>query len=191
MEDLRNIMRLIDANSNTLPEGDYLAICNSLRNVFKDRTKQEMTNLFDYENFTIFLPDTTDDVLDYFYDHYYNASLEYDREFLGAQRVYLENELNVNRPIKRVTKYVKEMAIKHYCALHNILLDTYDTENLRKYHDDNNYDLGGTGTKFDIGLKKLFRSYIDVENHYRSIYCSTLYERINKIDDWMDDLDGM
>ena len=152
MEDLRNIMRLIDANSNTLPEGDYLAICNSLRNVFKDRTKQEMTNLFDYENFTIFIPDTTDDVLDYFYDHYYNASLEYDREFLGAQRVYLENELNVNRPIKRVTKYVKEMAIKHYCALHNILLGAYDTENLRKYHDDNNYDLGGTGTKFDIGL---------------------------------------
>ena len=93
MDDLRNVMRVIDQNSDKLPEGDYLELCNLLRNVFRNQERREMNNLFDYENFDMYVPGQSDRVLDYFYDHYYQLSLDNERIFLVTQKNFLEDEL--------------------------------------------------------------------------------------------------
>jgi hypothetical protein len=114
MDDLRNVMRVIDQNSDKLPEGDYLELCNLLRNVFRNQERREMNNLFDYENFDMYVPGQSDRVLDYFYDHYYQLSLDNERIFLVSQKNFLEDELEQNRPIMRNSKNVRLDAIMHY-----------------------------------------------------------------------------
>jgi len=191
MEDLRNVMRLIDIHNDKIPEGDYLELCNSLHNVFKERETRDMSTLVNYEQFNIVIPDVSGEILDHFYDHYYNVLLEYERDFLIAQRLYLNNELDTNRPIQRISKTIKNRAIAHYCHLHSIHLDLYDAEHLKRYHDENNYDIGESGTKFETGLAMMYKSYMAVENDFRSTYCHALRDRLDKINAWIDKLDDM
>ena len=55
MDALKNIMRVIDDNSHNLSEGDYLTLCNLLKNVYKSKNSQQLPTLFDYENFIFFI----------------------------------------------------------------------------------------------------------------------------------------
>ena len=191
MEDLRNVMRIIDEHADKLPEGAYLKVCNHLQNVYKERNKREMATIIDYENFDILLNDQPDDVLDHFYDYYYNISIMNEESFLLAQKTYLHGELNSNEPIRRVTKAIKSEAIKQYCLLHNVVLDEYDEHNLRVYLDDAGCDLGDIGTSFEKGLKNMYRSYIALENNYRLTYSSAIKRRLNAINGWLENLEGM
>ena len=86
MEDLQNAMRVIDDNSDKLPEGDYLKLCNYLKNVYKQEAKKDINTLVDYDTFNINVPGQDDQVLDYFYDHYYQMSLDNDRLLLSSQK---------------------------------------------------------------------------------------------------------
>jgi len=191
MEDLRNVMRVIDENSHKLSEGDYLTLCNLLRKIYNHKQKEEWSTLVDYEQFDLFVPGERDDVLDHFYDHFYNESIANEEAFLRCQLGYLENELNNHKPIKRVTKYVKYNAILEYCRLNNVRLRHYDEEHLRAYLDDHYFDIGDLGTPFEKGVKKMYKSYIALENRYRSIYTTAINRRIHKIYGWLVNLDEL
>ena len=39
MEDLTQLMALIDENSKILPEGDYLKMCNTMKNIFNKTSR--------------------------------------------------------------------------------------------------------------------------------------------------------
>src|SRR6056300_404749 len=111
MDDLRNAMRVIDDNSDKLPEGDYLKLCNLLRNVYRREERKDMNMLVDYDTFNVYVPGQSDEVLDYFYDHYFQMSLENERLFLSSQKRYLESELEIHRPIMRISRRIKLDAI--------------------------------------------------------------------------------
>lgn len=189
MDDLRNVMRVIDQNSDKLPEGDYLELCNLLRNVFRNQERKEMNTLFDYENFDMYVPGQNDQVLDYFYDHYYQASLDNERMFLRTQRNYLENELEIYKPIKRVSKHIRLDAIHHYCFLNNILINEHTPEKFREFQITNN--LFVDEKKFQQHLNKIYRGFIHVENTYRNMYRGVIMERIEKIEGWMNEIEDM
>jgi hypothetical protein len=191
MEDLRNVMRLVDENATKLPEGDYLDICNGLQKIYRDRERREIPFIFDYENFNVFLRGQPDDVLDYFYDNYFTISLMNEDWFLTSQRQTLMDELKANKPIKRISKNVKYSAIRHYCRIHKVQLSEYTEEKLRQYLDESGHDIGDIGTNFDVGIKKLYKSYIAFENEYRRMYAERIYKRINAIDSAMFDLEEM
>jgi hypothetical protein len=189
MDDLRNVMRVIDDNSDKLPEGDYLQLCNLLRNVYRREERKEMNNLFDYENFDMYVPGQSDQVLDYFYDHYYQTSLDNERMFLKSQKNYLENELEIYKPIKRVSKHVRLDAIQHYCFLNNILITQHTPEKLREFQIANN--LFVDEKKFQKHLQKIYKGFIHMENTYRNLYRGVVCERIEKIERWMDEIENM
>jgi hypothetical protein len=184
-------MRILDQHSEKLPEGVYLEVCNHLQNVYKERNKRDMSTLIDYANFDILLDDQTDDVLDHFYDYYYSISLMNEENFFLEQKRYLQSELDSNEPIRRITKSVKFEAIKQYCMLHNIVLDHYDEDNLRIHLDQAECDLGDIGTSFDKGIKNLYKSYVALENTYRLTYSSAIEKRLNTINGWLENLEGM
>lgn len=188
MDALKNIMRVIDDNSHNLSEGDYLTLCNLLKNVYKSKNSQQLPTLFDYENFIFFIEDHDNDVSDYFYDYYYSESLANDEDFYRLQITYLQSELKDIKPIKRLSKITKTQAIKHYCLLHNIVLEEYDEVHIQKYCDDNQIVIGDIDTMFSDGIKKLYTSYILVENYYREIYRNSIRQRIQKLNACIDDL---
>ena len=49
MTELLRVMQIIDENSNVLPEGDYLEVCNLLKKSYDVRT--DPVFLFEYDNF--------------------------------------------------------------------------------------------------------------------------------------------
>ena len=191
MDHLRNVMRIIDEHSDKLPEGAYLEVCKHLQTAYREKDKRDMMTLVDYENFDVLLDDQPDNVLDHFYDYYYNISLMNEESFLLAQKRYLHAELDSNEPVRRTTKSIKIEAIKQYCILHNIVLDHYDEEHLRMYLDQSGCDLGDPGTSFEKGLKNMYKSYIALENNYRLTYSSSIKRRLNTINGWLENLEGM
>ena len=191
MEDLRCVMSIIDRHADKLPEGAYLEVCNHLQHAYREGNKKEMATIIDYENFDITLDDQPNNVLDHFYDYYYNISLMNEESFLHAQKRYLHTELNSNEPVRRITKSIKYEAIKQYCMLHRIVLDQYDEEHLRIYLDQYECDLGDPGTSFEKGIKNLYKSYIALENTYRRTYSSGIEKKLNIINGWLENLEGM
>jgi hypothetical protein len=111
--------------------------------------------------------------------------------FLTSQRQTLMDELKANKPIKRISKNVKYSAIRHYCRIHKVQLSEYTEEKLRQYLDESGHDIGDIGTNFDVGIKKLYKSYIAFENEYRRMYSERIYKRINALDSAMFDLEEM
>ena len=107
MDHLRNVMRIIDEHSDKLPEGAYLEVCKQLQTAYREKDKRDMMTLVDYENFDVLLDDHSDDVLDHFYDYYYNISLLNEESFLLVQKRYLQAELDSNEPVRRTTKAIK------------------------------------------------------------------------------------
>jgi hypothetical protein len=191
MEDLRTVMQVIDQNAHNLPEGDYLKLCNTMRKLYKDKNSQNLRTIVDYENFNILPENESDNVLDHFHDYYYNESMMNEEYFIENQIEHLRRELSLNNPIKRVTKSIKEKAITQYCALHGIYLEYYDEETLRKRMDEHGCDIGDSGTKFDKGVRRLYKSYIAFENAYREIYRRGLNRKISELNGWLENLDDM
>jgi hypothetical protein len=189
MDDLKNVMRVIDKNSDKLPEGDYLELCNLLRNVFRNQERKEMNNLFDYENFHIHVNGQSDDVLDYFYDIYFQTSLDNECMFLKSQMTYLESELEIYRPIQRISKNVKLDAIRHYCSLNKISIRHYTPDTFREYQMQNN--LYTDEKKFQKGLRNICKGFIHMENTYRTMYRGIIMDRIEKIEGWMEEIQDM
>lgn len=191
MEDLRAVMQIIDKNSPSLPEGDYLELCNRMKKLYKDKELKDMSTLIDYENFDIFVDTESGEVVDYFYDRYYLEGMNNEEEFINMQISYLQDEIKNNQKLRRISPSVKSAAIRHYCSMHNILLDDYTPECLREFNDTYGYDLGHPGTTFEQGFQSMCRSYILVENQFRELYCKALEKRISKLNSWLDELEQM
>lgn len=189
MEDLQNVMRVIDKNSDKLPEGDYLELCNLLRNVFRNEERKVVNTIFNYENFDLYVPGQHPRVTDYFYDNYFTTSINHDRMFLRSQIAYLEGELEYSRPLQRISKYVKGDALIHYCSMNDINLDTCNEESLKQYKINN-------GTYIDDRTFKKYihticKGYIHIDNIYRVMYSNLILDRIERLSACLDDIDDL
>jgi hypothetical protein len=182
-------MQIIDKNSENLPEGDYLQLCNLLRNVYVCKERKEMNTLFDYGTFDIFVPDQSREILEYFYSHYYRTSTDNEQMFLKSQMNYLEGELEIHRPIQRISKNVKSDAIRHYCYLNNITLAHYSPELFRENQMQNSSFVDEKN--FQKGLRNICKGFIHMENTYRNLYRGVIMERIEKIEGWIDEIENL
>lgn len=158
MENLLKAMQVIDQNSSLIPEGDYLEICNYLKAAYNQRSDPE--SFFDYENFRILPPSQNDGIVSYFYNHYLDLALEFDIDFIYSQIHYLENELVNYKSIRRISKPLKKRVLRHYCRIYNV-----DQEEGEQYFE----------PKL---LTKLCRSYIEIENDFRSRYREVIEKKI-------------
>jgi hypothetical protein len=189
MEDLRDAMRIIDENSDKLSEGDYLKLCNSLKNVYRCEERKDLDNLVDFESFSLYTPGLEAEASDYFYEYYFQTSLDNEQLFLKTQMNYLESELEIHRPIRRTTKTITSDAIRHYCYMNNITLTEYTPELFKNYQIlDTTYISEGN---FKKSLQQIYKSFIHVENTYRNLLRGAIMDRIEKIEGWIDILEDM
>lgn len=189
MEDLQNVMRVIDKNSDKLPEGDYLELCNLLRNVFRNEERKVVNTIFNYENFDLYVPGQHPRVTDYFYDNYFTTSINHDRTFLRSQIAYLEGELEYSRPQQRISKYVKQDALIHYCSMNDINIDECNEESLKQYKINNGtYIDDRTFKKY---IRTICKGYMHIDNIYRVMYSNLILDRIERLSGCLDDLDDV
>ena len=191
MEDLRAVMQIIDKNSPSLPEGDYLELCNRMKKLYK--VKGGYRTIFNYDTSIIeqHLIIDDEDAINYFEDYYFDTALVLDRHYLEMQMEYLLSERDRYKPLKRMTKNVKRDAIAHYCNLHNVLLDEYTAENLKVYHNEYGFVLGDPNTPFDKALNQMYKSYMFIENEFRYNTRRLIEKRIERVDALIDELDNM
>ena len=189
MDDLRNVMRVIDEISDKLPEGKYLELCNLLRNVYRKNDEKEMNPLFDYDNFHLRVNDQSDEVLEYFYNRYYDTSLDNEVVFFKSQIRHLESELEIHRPIQRTSKNIKLDAIRHYCQLNDIRMRHYTPDTFRERQIQNK--LYTDEKTFQKGLRNICKGFIHMENTYRNMYRGVIMERIEKIEEWIIEIENI
>lgn len=171
MDDLLKAMQLIDTHSDKIPEGDYLDICNRLKNAYNKRS--DPVYFFNYEDFTILPIGPGAETLQYFHDYYFDKALNLDSDFIQGQIRYLQREFEEARPIRRITKTVKEQVMRHYCNIHGINMEDVQ-----------------------IGFSKndwntMSKAYIDVENDFRAKYRDVIDRRIQWLEQSDDRLDDM
>lgn len=190
MEDLHAIMQIIDNNSNSIPEGQYLELCNRMRKLYK--LNGDYKTLFDYEESIInILNINTDDDghTRYFENHYLDTSIDVDRMYLENQIEYLTREEESFRPLKRVSKTVRYFAIKQYCDMNNIRLERNTSECLKKFHEENGLTLGSGCRGFNLSLKRIYKTYMAVENNYRHRMRTLINKRIDQLHSKLEDLE--
>jgi hypothetical protein len=171
MDELLEVMQIIDRNSDKLPEGDYLEICNHLKKVFSKRSDPEF--FFDYENFEIPVMGPTEDIHEYFYNYYMNQALGLDSEYLSGQIDYLRKEFTQMEPLKRKTKHVKDIAVKHYCLSNNLIPEEHTPESLGLTNED---------------VVSMTKSYMDIENSFRDKYRRIIERRLDSLEEAEDKL---
>ena len=167
MTELLRVMQLIDENSTLLPEGVYLEVCNLLKKSYDVRT--DPVFLFEYDNFRI-PPVAPIDTIRYFDDYYYDKGLRMDSDFIHGQIRYLEDELDTNQPLKRITKTIRATVMRHCCMMHGDMTSELTLE-----------DMNITTTEFRTKCK----TYIHVENDFRAQYRNTIIEKIM----WLEESD--
>jgi hypothetical protein len=171
MDDLLRAMQLIDKHSDVLPEGDYLDICNHLKNAYNRRT--DPVYFFDYDNFTILPIGPSNETFQYFHDYYFDKALNVDSDFIQGQISYLQKELNEARPIRRITKTVRDRVIRHYCHIHGI-----NTEDVYTGFSKRN-------------IVSMCKAYVAIENDFREKYRDAIEKRIQWLEQSDDRLDGI
>ena len=171
MDDLLKAMQLIDKHSDKIPEGDYLDICNRLKNAYNKRT--DPVYFFDYEDFAILPIGPTAETFQYFHDYYFDKALNLDSDFIQGQISHLQKEFEDARPIRRITKNVREKVMRHYCNIHGI-----DVEEVQ---------IGFSKRDWDM----MSKAYIDVENDFRAKYRESIEKRIQWLEQSDDRLDDM
>lgn len=175
MEPIRDLMRIIDDNSSRLDEGDYLRICNLLKNIFSREDTRATPKLFDYDNFDMEI----DEGDEYYKSHYIEMAKQNDFDFLEFQRSYLFNEFDNWHPIQRISRIHKIAAISHECNQKNIILDEYTPEEYER-------TLNLSKKECAARLKEIYKRYMKYENRFRELYRGAITERCDKIDDMFD-----
>ena len=111
MENLLRVMQIIDKHSDSFAEGEYLEVCNLLKDAYNKRA--DPVYLFDYDNFAIAPVGTTSLIFEYFYDYYFEKGLSMDSEFIQGQIDYLQREYEMATPIRRITKKIRDKVERH------------------------------------------------------------------------------
>ena len=174
MENLLRVMQIIDKHSHSFAEGEYLEVCNLLKDAYNKRA--DPVYLFDYDNFQIPPVGTTSLVFQYFYDYYFEKGLSMDSDFIQGQIEYLQREYELAGPIRRITRKVRDKVENHCCSMHGFSPGESTLE-----------EIGITPPEF----RKLCKIYVSIENDFRAKYRETVERRIRWLEEAEDRLDAV
>jgi len=168
MTELLRVMQIIDENSNVLPEGNYLELCNLLKKAYEVRTDPVFylsMIIFGYPPLNMWIR------FGIFTYYYYDMGLRMDSDFIHGQIRYLEDELDTNQPLKRITKTVRETVMKHCCMIYGDIPSDLTLE-----------EMNLTTAEF----REKCKTYIEVENDFRAKYRNSVIKKIM----WLEESDG-
>ena len=178
MEALSNIQRIIDKNSNNIPEGDYLELCNSTKDIFMDKTTINHRIFSRHDNFPHQFDNFTGNTRYYFENIFSEINKDIEWNVLNATRKELLKQVSKCREVKRVTKKIKCQVVHSYNIIHNLRLEENTPECFRK-----NYN---RDEPFDEFFKELCQVYIDMLNIQNKNTSDTIKKKIHSIEDYME-----
>jgi len=145
MEDLTQIMEQLDLISKSIPEGNYLKMCNNLKNIHKDLRDRDPPMV---DRRTI--PFTPVSIFDQEYDGWAEnqASVIYMEEQIKMK----EKQLKLLKIRKNVTELVKRAAVKERVGQLEIRLRVYTIDDLR-----------ATGVRIP-NERAFYKAYIERQN---------------------------
>lgn len=139
MEKLTHLMQLIDAHSDTLPEGVYLDMCNSIKSVHEEL------------NFTPELLELEIDVSETDTNNYRDLEKSLHTHVIAMETVM--KDMEKLKPRKRLSNKLKTEAIKKFATetgLHS--LREYTEEAIRE--------------NTNVDVKTIYKWYLDEYNRY-------------------------
>lgn len=179
MNAIKKIMTLIDKNSQALPEGDYLEICQALKEAY-----QEPSNPV-----SIFRDAVMDDLGDdddstsYFTEYYNDYAFSIECDYNHTQIEILEKMCADMKPLSYATATIKDLAIRHYCSINHIHDIEFTEEGLRRYLEDSGNVLSATHEKrgFKAAVKEMYKSFLVLENTFRQECVQAFKNKIREI----------
>ena len=173
MDSLLRSMQVIDKNSDKFDEGEYLEMCNLLKNIYSKRT--DPVFFFEYENLHMLINDgrREGEGSQMFKDAFHERATDVDYDYLNGQIMYLQGERHANQPLRRMTKRVKMEAQYEFCEATG-LDERHWEENVPK--DEKN---------------EIYSRYFDHENNFREKYREAITRRISWIEESIERLDDV
>ena len=170
MNDLQKCMAIIDKYTDSINEGDYLSLCNLLRDSYNKMS--DPVYLFDYDNFSIPPVGPDHRTLQHFFDHYYEKAVDLDLDLVNQQMGYLQRELDCSRPLRRISSKIREQVKEHFCALRGMERSQLDEDNINQYE-----------------FRRTCRTFLQLENSFRAKYREALQKRLHWLSIGTDDLE--
>jgi len=169
MEDLTQIMEQLDLISKSIPEGNYLKMCNNLKNIHKDLRDRDPPMV---DRRTI--PFTPVSIFDQEYDGWAEnqASVIYMEEQIQIKQKQLK-QLKIR---KNITEVVKRDAIKERAQQLEIRLRVYNIDELR-----------AKGVRIP-NERAFYKAYIERQNILTQGVRTDLELEIGELLDQMDDI---
>jgi len=169
MDDLKNAMQIIDRHADKLPEGEYLEFCNLMRNVYEDKqgnvddVRSVFTGVYiEQEGFE-------EDASEYFQKQFEERMYDMDMRLKSVEMNTISDMIRELRPLQRITNNIKRNIIEHFSNINEITLP----ENTEEYY------IEYIGTKKDLNY--MCKTYMSIENQFRSIVISDLNTRYREL----------
>ena len=169
MDDLKNAMQIIDRHADKLPEGEYLEFCNLMRNLYEDKqgnvddVRSVFTGVYiEQEGFE-------EDASDYFQRQFEERMYDMDVRLKSVEMDTIRDMIRELRPLQRITKNLKQNIIEHFSNINEITLPENTEACFKEY----------IGTEKD--LNHMCKTYMSIENQFRSIVISDLNTRYREL----------
>ena len=195
-EKLLKVQSILDGNSSKFKDGEYLEVCNLLRDVFKSKTQSS----------NLITPNTTRDfsgvlrtritenrlanfgipreaVIRHFQNDYIYKFLVIKGENIESEYYRLEQLIDKIKFLNRRSPWVKNQTVKHWAAMNKVHLPDYTPKELRNYLASNGLTIGEPEQSFEYAFKNLCNILMEVENLHREAYKDRLMQRMDELDD--------
>lgn len=170
-DDLRKVMCIIDKNSDKLPEGDYLELCNTMRDMYRVDSPESPRLARSVFEEGISLEDLylTEDEMHYFYEHYEQRMRTIDIRLKTAELTMINKIIRESAPIRRITKKVKTQVVDHFCKLNKMNLP------------ENSIECFSTHTNAWSEIEDLCSGYVSTENKFNEFIIRDLNTRAREL----------
>jgi hypothetical protein len=172
-DDLKHAMQIIDKHADKMPDGDYLELCNVMRDIYKSEVETITENITGRSIFPegMMIDDVELDVdsIHHFQNVYENAMRAFDVQLKEMEIKMIDKMIKNIKIIRRITPKIRARALHHYYESHNIYLDDYTDETFERL----------VGDKRE--LKSICNGYVSTENRYRRTLVRDLHRRCAKI----------
>jgi len=185
MDHLKNLMQLVDKNSPSMPEGDYLEMANTLHALYSKVERRAVPGLY---NFNMDIVDASTEPLEeamWITEKYIDAAISTELRYLGSQLDYLDRQIKKTTPLRRITWNLKCDAVLEYCRQNGVILykgyrpgpEFEENLKLRGVTDDHNAFM------YDLVKKHMF-----YENQFRRKTKNAMISRMRSIEFYMNKL---
>ena len=134
-EKLQSILSIVDRNSRSFPENDYLDICKSLKDIYQDESDMEDCVILPIENLYDSILGTQFRIPG---EEPFYAALNFLHENSAEECLSISKKLKVEKketsryPLKRITNRIENETIITLCKGNNIHYDESDVPTIEK-----------------------------------------------------------